>query len=58
MTALVMFFVVLGVCYLSYLIVKFIVWLDGIDEPGAEENVTQEKSTLTPVHTAQRRHAA
>ncbi len=32
MQAMVLFFEVLGVCYVSWLLTNFLVWLDGADE--------------------------
>ena len=36
MTPLVFVLVVIGVCYFSGLLVRFIVWLDGADECGED----------------------
>jgi hypothetical protein len=59
MTAFALFFAILGACYVSYLIMKFIIWIDGIDELEAEEDpVAELEATPVPIHVDQRKNAA
>ena len=61
MTPLVFVLVVIGVCYFSELLMRFIVWLDGADECGedaAEAAERAEERTEERATTRERRRAA
>ena len=49
MTILTTFFAVLGACYVSWLITKFIIWLDGADKLN-DENAAKETEYSAPAH--------
>lgn len=59
MTAFALFFAILGACYVSYLIMKFIIWIDGIDElEPEEESVAEVEPAPVPVRVEHHKNAA
>ncbi len=58
MTIFSMLFVLLGVSYVSYLFMKFIVWLDGAEEQETESAVTEGVLLSEPTLTGQHKNAA
>ena len=50
-----LFFAILGATYVSWLIMKFIVWIDGADEFECEEEPCEEARSAEPT---ERRSAA
>ena len=58
MTAFALCFAILGACYVSYLIMKFI-WIDGIDELEQEEEpVTELEPAPVPARVEHHQNAA
>jgi|GEM_PF-3252735 len=55
MNAFAMFFAILGVSYVSWLIMKLIIWIDDADEPGCEKTHGEEARYAEP---EERRSAA
>ncbi len=55
MNAITLFFAVLGAAYISWLLMKFIVWIDGVDKLECEEEGCEETLSAAPV---ERRSAA
>lgn len=49
MNAFALFFAILGATYVSWLIMKFIVWIDGADEFECEEEPCEETLSAEPV---------
>ena len=59
MTAFALCFAILGACYVSYLIMKFIIWIDGIDELEQEEEpVTELEPAPVPARVEHHQNAA
>ena len=56
MNAFALFFAILGASYVSWLIMKFIIWIDGADDLECEEMSCCEETLKTETE-AQRRAA-
>lgn len=59
MTPFTLFFAILGVSYVSWLIMKFIVWLDGADQFDVEDDAITVEPAPAPmaIHTNHKKAA-